>query len=127
LAERYGWINRALPADAPDEFVRSLARRISKFPTAGHVAAKDRVDAIALAPVADFRRDSDLFGERVRNPEAQSRIQTAMKRCLQTREAEMALSRMLDGLADSRSAGIPPSKSRWSAMKRLKPRLRMRR
>jgi hypothetical protein len=29
---------------------------------------KDRVNAIALAPAEDFRRDSDLFGEGVRNP-----------------------------------------------------------
>jgi hypothetical protein len=34
----------------------------------------------------------------VRKPEAQSRIKAAMKRGFQTREAEMALPRMLDGL-----------------------------
>jgi hypothetical protein len=28
LAERYGWINRALPAEALGNFVRSLAHRI---------------------------------------------------------------------------------------------------
>src|SRR6516165_12232792 len=85
LAERYGWINRALPANALGDFVRSLAHRIARFPAAGHVAVKDRVNAIALAPTDDFRRDSDLFGEGVRNPEAQSRIQAAMKRGFQTR------------------------------------------
>ena len=74
LAERYGWINRALPAGELGEFVRSLAHRIAGFPAAGHAAVKDRVNAIALAPVEDFCRDSDLFGEGVRNPEAQSRI-----------------------------------------------------
>ena len=63
LAERYGWINRALPADALADFVRSLAHRIAKFPAAGLAMAKERVNAIALAPVEDFRRDSDLFGE----------------------------------------------------------------
>src|ERR1700753_271506 len=30
LAERYGWINRALPAAALDGFVRSLAQRIAR-------------------------------------------------------------------------------------------------
>src|ERR671933_971486 len=35
LAERYGWINRALPADALDDFVSSLAHRIARFPAAG--------------------------------------------------------------------------------------------
>ncbi len=71
LAERYGWINRALPAPA-DDFVSALAHRIARFPSAGHAAVKERVNAIALAPVDDFRRDSDLFGEGVRTPEAQA-------------------------------------------------------
>src|ERR1700752_2693219 len=66
LAERYGWINRALPAGELDDFVRSLAHRIASFPAAGHVTVKDRVIAIALAPAEDFRRACDLFGEVVR-------------------------------------------------------------
>jgi len=99
LAERYGWINRALPNDRLSDFVRSLAHRIAKFPAAGHVAVKERVNAIALAPTEDFRRDSDLFAEGMRNPEAQSRIQAAMKRGFQTRDAEMALAQMLGDLA----------------------------
>ena len=69
LAERYGWINRALPADALDDFVRSLAHRIARFPAAGLVGQGPR-HAIALAPAEDFRRDSDLFGEGVRTPKA---------------------------------------------------------
>jgi len=100
LAERYGWINRALPADALGDFVRSLAHRIARFPAAGHVAVKARVNAIALAPTEDFRRDSDLFGEGAGSPEAQSRFQAAMKRGFQTRDAEMALGRLLGDLAD---------------------------
>jgi enoyl-CoA hydratase/carnithine racemase len=100
LAERYGWINRALPANALGGFVRSLAHRIAGFPAAGHLAVKDRVNAIALAPAEDFRRDSDLFGEGARNPDAQSRFQAAMTRGFQTQEAEMTLARMLGDLAD---------------------------
>jgi enoyl-CoA hydratase/carnithine racemase len=98
LAERYGWINRALPADTLGEFVRSLAHRIAGFPAAAHVAVKHRVNAIALAPADDFRRDSDLFGEGVVDPEVQSQIGAAMRRGLQTRDAEMALARMLGNL-----------------------------
>jgi hypothetical protein len=55
--------------------------------------------AVALAPPEDFRRDSGLFLDCVRKPEALNRIKTAMKRGFQTREAEMALPRMLDDLA----------------------------
>jgi len=98
LAERYGWINRALPADELGDFVRSLARRIASFPAAGQAVVKDRVNSIALASAEDFRRDSDLFGEGVGNPDTQSRIQAAMKRGFQTRDAEMNLARMLDDL-----------------------------
>src|SRR5690349_11301348 len=60
LAERYGWINRALPAQALGDFVKSLALRIAAFPRDARVAVKERVNAIALAPTEDFRRDSDL-------------------------------------------------------------------
>jgi enoyl-CoA hydratase/carnithine racemase len=100
LAERYGWINRALPADELGDFVSSLAHRIARFPAAGQVVVKERVNAIALAPVEDFRRDSDLFLEGVRTAESQGLIQAAMKRGFQTREAELALARMLGDLTD---------------------------
>jgi enoyl-CoA hydratase/carnithine racemase len=100
LAERYGWVNRAVPADELDDFVRSLAHRIAGFPATGHIAVKERVNAIALAPAEDFRRDSELFGQAVRTPEVQSRIGAAMNRGLQTRDAEMVLARILTDSAD---------------------------
>ena len=98
LAERYGWINRALPANTLDEFVTKLAYRIAAFPAAGHVAVKDRVNAISLAPAEDFRRDSDLFGDGVRNTETQRLIETAFNLGLQTPNGEMALASMLADL-----------------------------
>src|SRR5258706_11706947 len=79
LAERYGWINRALPAKALGDFVRSLAHRIGGIPAAGRAAAKERVNAIALAPVEDIRRDSDLFIEAMHNSDVQGRIRAALK------------------------------------------------
>ncbi len=99
LAERYGWINRALPASALGDFVRKLAQRIAQFPAAGLLAIKDRLNTITLAPIDDFRRDSDLFAEEVHNPESQRRIQDAMRRGLQTRHAEMEFADIVDSLA----------------------------
>ncbi|MFC8617833.1 enoyl-CoA hydratase/isomerase family protein [Micromonospora purpureochromogenes] len=98
LAERYGWINRALPAAELGEFVKTLAHRIAAFPPAGRAAVKDRVNAITLAPVDDFRRDSDLFGEGMRTPEAQRQVQAAAKAGFQTRDAELDLARLLGRL-----------------------------
>jgi enoyl-CoA hydratase/carnithine racemase len=100
LADRYGWINRALPASELGDFVSSLAHRIASFPTAGQVVVKERVNAIGLPPVEDIRRDSDLFVEGLRSRESQERIQAAMKRGFQTRDAEMALARMMADLYD---------------------------
>jgi enoyl-CoA hydratase/carnithine racemase len=98
VAERYGRINRAVPANKLGAFVRSLAHRVAKFPAGSLAAVKDRVNAIALAPAEDFRRDSDLFGEGARKPEAQSRLQAAFQRGFQTRDAEMDLARLLADL-----------------------------
>ena len=100
LAERYGWINRALPVAKLGEFVASLAQRISDFPATALAAVKERVNAIALAPAEDFRRDSDLFLERARSPEAQGRIKNAMLRGFQTRDGELDLAQMLVDLGD---------------------------
>jgi len=98
LAERYGWINRSLPAKELNDFVSALAHRIARFPSSGLAAVKSRVNAIALAPVEDFRRDSDLFGEGSRTPEAQNRFKAAFEHGFQTRNAELDLARMVGEL-----------------------------
>jgi enoyl-CoA hydratase/carnithine racemase len=100
LAERYGWINRALSADALGDFVRSLALRIARFPSAAQAAIKDRVNAITLAPAEDFRRDSNLFLEAGRDAETENRMHAAMKSGFQTRDAEMDFARLMGELAD---------------------------
>ncbi len=98
LAERYGWINRALPADELDGFVSALAHRSAGFPAVGHALVKERVNAIALAPIEEFRRDSDVLGEGVRDPAAQRQLNAGFEHGLQTRDAEMAWGRVLDDL-----------------------------
>jgi enoyl-CoA hydratase/carnithine racemase len=100
LAEGYGWINRALPAAALGDFVKSLAHRIASFPPFGRAVIKERVNGIVLAPAEDFRRDSDLFLECARTPESQARTKSAVSRGFQTRNAEMDLGRMLGELVE---------------------------
>jgi len=100
LAAAYGWINRALPAEEIDEFVRSLALRIAKFPAAGRAVVKERVNAIALPTVVDIRRDSDLFLEGTRTDQFQKLTKAAMKRGFQTRDAEMDLAQLVGDLKE---------------------------
>jgi len=98
LGERYGWINRALPARELDDFVSSLALRISKFPAAGRAVVKERVNAIALPPAEDIRVDSKLFLDGAGTKEFQEVMQAVIKRGFQTREGELDLGRMMGDL-----------------------------
>jgi len=84
-AERYGWINRALPDGDLAPFVAALAERIARFPLEGLMAIKERINAVTLADAADFRTDSDLFGALVREPAAQRRMALLLKSGMQTR------------------------------------------
>ena len=83
-------MNRLGPKLVGEPSIGLLFRQIARpsaRPVPGLVAVKERVNAIALAPAEAFRRDSDLFGEGVRKPEAQSRLQAALKCGFQTRDA----------------------------------------
>jgi hypothetical protein len=52
-----------------------------------------------LAPEAEFRRDSELFGQAARQPEFQRRTALLLSRGLQTRsETELNLGHVLGGL-----------------------------
>ena len=95
LAERYGWINRALPANELSAFVSSLAHRIARFPSSGHIAVKERVNAIALPTVENIRRDSDLFLEGTRTSQFQELTKAAFRNGFQTRDAEMDLATLV--------------------------------
>ena len=57
-AERYGWINRALPDGGLDAFVARLSRRIASFP-ADAVRAAKRVLNEAEVSVQAPPRDRD--------------------------------------------------------------------
>ena len=102
LAERYGWINRALPAAELSDFVKLLAHRIATFPAMGHAVVKERINAICLPSVEDIRRDSDLFLEGTRTNEFRQLTAAALRIGFQTREAEMNLAQLVYDMHEDR-------------------------
>ncbi len=82
-AERYGYVNRALPDTELDRFVDALARRIASFDRRAIVAAKNLVNEVSV-PSADQLLDGlNSFTTALTWPETQQRIQALFKRGLQ--------------------------------------------
>jgi enoyl-CoA hydratase/carnithine racemase len=82
-AERYGYVNRALPDTELDAFVDALARRIASFDGRAIAAGKSLINQVSL-PSADRLLDALTSFERALTwPEAQRRIQALMERGLQ--------------------------------------------
>ena len=91
-AERYGYINRALPADELTPFVDRLAHRIASFPahTVAHVKAA--VDLGAFGSLAEGllveAHESDLS---VASEVTQARVAEALKVGAETYEGELEM------------------------------------
>jgi enoyl-CoA hydratase/carnithine racemase len=82
-AERYGYVNRALPDAELDGFVDALARRIASFDRRPIAAAKNLINHVSL-PSADRLLDAiTSFETALAWPEAQQRIQALLERGLQ--------------------------------------------
>src|ERR1700687_660220 len=81
-AERYGYVNRALPDAELDGFVDALARRIASFDRRAIAAAKNLVNQVSL-PSTDRLLDAiTSFETALTWPEAQQRIQALLERGL---------------------------------------------
>ena len=82
-AERYGYVNRALPDAELDGFVDTLARRIASFDRRAVAAAKSLVNQVSL-PSADRLLDAlNSFQVALTWTETQRRIEALLKRGLQ--------------------------------------------
>ena len=87
-AERYGYVNRALPDSELDGFVDVLARRIASFDRRPIEAAKNLVNRVSL-PSADRLLDGlNSFTAALTWPESQRRFQALFNRGL-NRPGEM--------------------------------------
>ncbi len=98
LAERYGWINRALPANEIDEFINVLAKRIAKLAPGVINAAKSAVDATIGLQTKGLIEENALLGKVFSAPAATHLIINALKAGAQTREGERNLEGLLNKL-----------------------------
>lgn len=84
LAERYGYVNRALPDAELDGFVDAMARRIAGFDKQTIADIKRLVDASSLPPNEQLGAEWEAFLASVQRPAAQQRIGKLMEQGLQS-------------------------------------------
>jgi enoyl-CoA hydratase/carnithine racemase len=85
LAERYGYVNRALPDGELTGFVDELAQRLAGFEKHAIVQAKSLLDLATLPPDAAFPPALTAFFQSVARPGAQARMRGLLGRGLQQR------------------------------------------
>lgn len=94
LAERYGYVNRALPDAELDKFVDTLARRIASFDKQSISEIKHLVNIASLPPDKDIAAEWDRFIASVQRPAAQRNIKKLMELGLQKKpDVEIHLDR----------------------------------
>lgn len=90
LAERYGWVNRALPGPELGPFVERLVARIASFPAEAIANAKAAVLAGERGWQPGLVAEADLFNRCLALPDAQQRMRAFLAAGGQTREVEAA-------------------------------------
>jgi len=97
-AERWGWINRALPGDRLDSFVDSLAHRLASMSAGQIEATKRSVDsALGIDLEAGLHSEGEVLGLVYPASDAIiDRMTRALAGGVQTREQELNLEEALD-------------------------------
>lgn len=88
-ADRWGYVNRALPDGELRPFVDALAARIASFPAAAVARAKQAVNAASPDPVPGLLVEDQLFRASLTDPETEARMVAFMEAGGQTREVEL--------------------------------------
>ena len=87
-AERYGYVNRALPADEIGAFVEELARRIASFPAEAIALAKEAVALADAGIEGALAHEEQIFFRTLATDGARRRMAGALAAGLQTAAAE---------------------------------------
>jgi enoyl-CoA hydratase/carnithine racemase len=102
-AERYGWINRALPASEIGPFVERLAKRIATFPRASLIEAKQTLQQISERDLeTDLLMEQRAFDRLMTDPASERgpRMDRFLAQGVQTREGERRLAEACEELGD---------------------------
>ena len=94
LAERWGYLNRALPPAELGPFVERLAYRIASFPAEAIALAKAAVAAAEGPTREGLLEEAHLFNRTLANPETRARMEQFLAAGGQTREVELDLGRL---------------------------------
>ncbi|MDR6632644.1 enoyl-CoA hydratase/carnithine racemase [Phyllobacterium sp. 1468] len=85
LAEKYGYVNRAIPDEKFEGFVDAYATRVSNWDRRVIAEIKHYVNKYTLLPDAEFPPQSDAFWGAAARPEFPSITSQLLERGLQTR------------------------------------------
>ena len=85
LAERYGYVNRAIPDDEFEDFVDRFARRVSTFDRQALADIKHFVNEVSLPADEGFPPQMDAFWKALARPALQARASRAFEDGLQQR------------------------------------------
>lgn len=104
-AERYGWVNRALPSAELDVFVDRLARHIADLPDGVIAAAKRAIPPHDLA--GGYLREHEAWARQFARPAAERLIRGGLAAGAQSRHGE----RDLEGLLRSERVALEAPRS----------------
>jgi enoyl-CoA hydratase/carnithine racemase len=101
-AERYGWINRALPADQIDDFVDRLANNLAQLPQGVIAAAKRALPQPDL--IAGLVREHEAWSSQFVLPAAAALIRGGLTAGAQTRSGELELEALMRNVQRQQTA-----------------------
>lgn len=103
IAERYGYVNRALPADEIGAFVTNLALTIASFPAEAIALAKECVNSAEVGVIDGLLDEAHAFNKTLPLPETKRRMAEFLAGGGQTRDVEKGdLGPLLRAFADKR-------------------------
>jgi enoyl-CoA hydratase/carnithine racemase len=85
LAERYGYVNRAIPDAGFEDFAGRFARRVSAFDRQALADIKHFINNVSLPPDEEFPPQMEAFTQALARPELQARARRSFEDGLQQR------------------------------------------